>query len=216
MKVEIWSDIACPFCYIGKRKFEAALAQFKDKESIEIEWKSFQLDPEQKTDPSKNIYQFLAERKGMSLQEAKGLSNNVAKMGQQVGLVYHFDKTIPANTFHAHQLLHLAKAHGLQNEAEEALFKAYFTDGKNMDDIAVLMQVGQELGLDSTEIKKALESKQFENQVREDIYEAQQIGVQGVPFFVFDRKFAVSGAQESSTFLGTLEQAFGEWKKENR
>ena len=215
MKVEIWSDIMCPFCYIGKRKFEAALAQFRDKDKVELEWKSYQLSPDVITNPEKNIHQYLAEHKGISLEQATAMNTQVAAMAKQAGLDYHFDNAIPANTLKAHQFAHFAKQYGKQNEAEEILFRSYFTDGKNIDDLNTLLQLGNEIGLDTTELKTALENGSFENEVQADIDEAYQIGVRGVPFFVFNRKYAVSGAQNTSTFLQTLETAFGEWRKAN-
>ena len=216
MKIEIWSDIMCPFCYIGKRKFETALSQFPNANDIQIIWKSFQLAPDMVTDTSKNIHQFLAAHKGMPIEQAKGLNDHVTNLAQNVGLVYDFDKTIPANSFKAHQFSHLALQFGLQLEAEEALFQAYFTDGKNIDDIETLAALGTSIGINQNETRKALETNQFAAEVHKDIYEAQQIGVRGVPFFVFDRKMAVSGAQDSSVFLETLEQSFGEWRKQNQ
>ena len=215
MKVEIWSDIMCPFCYIGKRKFEAALAQFEDKDKVELEWKSYQLSPDVITNPEKNIHQYLAEHKGISLEQATAMNTQVAAMAKQAGLDYHFDKAVPANTLKAHKFAHFAKQYGKQNEAEEILFCSYFTDGKNIDDLNTLLQLGNEIGLDTTELKTALENRSFENEVQADIDEAYQIGVRGVPFFVFNRKCAVSGAQNTSTFLQTLETAFGEWRKAN-
>ncbi len=208
MKIEIWSDIMCPFCYIGKRKFEVALAQFEHKDAVEIEWKSFLLSPEMKTDPTKNIHQFLADHKGISLDEATGMNDNVAHMAAQVGLEYNFDKTIPANSFNAHRFLHFTKQHGKQNEAEELLFKAYFTDGKNIDDAPTLMDFAEQLGLDAGALAQAMGSGEYTNEVIADIQEAQALGLQGVPFFVFDRKYGVSGAQDPATFLETLETAY--------
>lgn len=215
MKVEIWSDVMCPFCYIGKRKFEAALKQFEHKNNVEIVWHSFQLAPEMKTQPDKNIYQFLAEHKGMSLEQAKGMNDHVTQLAKQVGLVYNFDKSIVANSLNAHRFTHFAKQYGKQNEAEELLFRSYFTDGKNIDDYPTLIQLGAEIGLDTTALKTALENGSYADDVKADIYEAQQLGVRGVPFFVFNRKYAVSGAQESNAFLETLEKSFAEWRKEN-
>ena len=208
MKIEIWSDIMCPFCYIGKRKFEVALAQFEHKDEVEIEWKSFLLSPEMQTDPTKNIHQFLAEHKGISLDEATGMNDNVAHMAANAGLQYNFDKTIPANSFNAHRFLHFAKQHGKQNEAEEQLFKAYFTEGKNIDDAPTLMALAHSMGLDADALATAMGNGDFTNEVIADIQEAQALGIQGVPFFVFDRKYAVSGAQDPATFLETLETSF--------
>lgn len=215
MKVEIWSDIMCPFCYIGKRKFETALSQFSHASDVEIVWKSFLLSPDMKTAPEKNIHQFLSEHKDISIEQARNLNNQVALSARQNGLVYNLDKTIPANSFNAHRLSHLAKQHGLQDKAEEILFKAYFTDGKNIDDIPTLIQLGTEIGLDADKVKTALENNSYTDDVRQDIYKARQIGVRGVPFFLFNNKLAVTGAQDSSVFLNTLEKALSEWKKEN-
>jgi len=215
MKIEIWSDVMCPFCYIGKRKFETALAKFDNKNNIEIIWKSFQLAPDMLTQPDKNIHQFLAEHKGMSLDKAKEMNDYVTNLARLVGLTYDFDKAIPANSFKAHQFLHLAKQFGLQEQAEEAMFQAYFTEGKNIDDIDTLVKMGGALGLNQEGTRKALENNEYANDVSEDIDEARQLGVNGVPFFVFDRKVAISGAQESSVFLDTIEKTFAEWRKQN-
>lgn len=205
----------CPFCYIGKRKFENALATFANKDNIEIEWKSFMLSPELKTDPSKSIHQFLAEHKNISLEEAKGMNDYVTDMAAQSGLKYDFDKAVPANSFNAHRFLHFAKKYGKQNEAEEKLFSAYFTEGKNIDDAQTLMRIATDLGLDTNLMAQAMSSGAFTDDVVADITEAQQIGVRGVPFFVFNRKYAVSGAQDSQAFLDTIEKSFGEWQAEN-
>jgi predicted DsbA family dithiol-disulfide isomerase len=212
MKIEIWSDIMCPFCYIGKRRFEVALARFEHKDKIEIEWKSFLLSPDAVTDPSKNMHQFLAEHKGISLEEATGLNDRVSYMAAQSGLTYNLDKAIPANSFNAHRLLHFAKHYGKQNEMEEAIFKAYFTDGKNIDDAATLMEIASEMGLDTNALAQAMKGDTYVKDVIADVEEAQQLGVRGVPFFVFDRKYAISGAQESDAFTQTLEAAFEEWQ----
>jgi predicted DsbA family dithiol-disulfide isomerase len=213
--VEIWSDVMCPFCYIGKRKFEVALAQFPHKDKVELVWKSFQLVPELKTQPDKNIHQFLAEHKGMSIEQAKRMNDHVTQLAKQVGLTYHIEKSIVANTFNAHRFTHFAKQYGKQNEAEEILFRSYFTDGKNIDDYATLIQLGAEIGLDTTALKTTLENGSYEDHVKADLYEAKQVGLRGVPFFFFNKKFAVSGAQDIKIFLQTLEKAYEEWRKSN-
>lgn len=195
----------CPFCYIGKRKFEMALEQFAERANVEIIWKSFQLDPSIITDPTKNVHQFLAERKGYTVEYAKQMNEHVSKMAKEVGLTYNFDTAVVANSFDAHRFSHLAKKYSLQNEAEECLFAAYFTEGKNTDDPQTLVQLGVDIGLISKDVKQMLESEDYADAVRNDIYEAHQIGVNGVPFFLFDEKYAVSGAQESSVFLQALE-----------
>jgi protein disulfide-isomerase len=211
LKVEVWSDIMCPFCYIGKRNYEMALAQFENADQIEIIWKSFQLDPSLPETSSENVYEYLANRKGLGLEQVKQLHENVTNTAKTVGLEYNFDKTQISNSFKAHQLIQLAKSKNLGDEAEEVLFYAYFTEGKNLSNTSVLVELGQKIGLNSSEIISALEDKRFEKNVIKDIEEAQQIGVKGVPFFVFDRKYAVSGAQPVDSFYSTLVQAHKEW-----
>jgi len=214
MKVEIWSDVMCPFCYIGKRRFEEALENFAHKDEVEIEWKSFQLNPDLKTDPTVNINQYLAEIKGWTLDYAQQLNNRVTEMAAGAGLTYDFDKAVVANSFDAHRFAHLAKKHGLGDEAEEALFKAYFTDGKNIADPTALTELGVEMGMEESEVKQMLESSVYSAEVKQDIEEAAQLGIQGVPFFVMNSKYAVSGAQMVPVFLETLEKSYGEWKKD--
>lgn len=212
MKVEIWSDVMCPFCYMGKRKFEKALAQFPHANQVEIEWKSFQLNPDLETNPDITVHESLAEAKGMSTEQAKALGEQVAARAAEEGLTYHFDQAVVANSFDAHRFSHLAKKHGLQDAAEEALFRAYFTEGKNIDDAETLVNLGVKLGIDADEVRMMLESDAYDDEVRMDLHEARQIGVTGVPFFVFDRKYAVSGAQPTEVFTETLEKAFKEWQ----
>jgi predicted DsbA family dithiol-disulfide isomerase len=215
MKVEIWSDVMCPFCYIGKRKFEAALGEFENKDNIEIEWKSFQLNADLKTDPSKNTIQHLAEAKGWTMDHARNTVKYVTDMANGVGLHYNFDKAVVANSFDAHRFIQYAKTKGKGDAAEEALFKAYFTEGKNTADHAVLTQLGTEIGLDASSVKAVLAGNDFASEVKRDIVESQQIGVNGVPFFVVDRKYAISGAQDPKTFLGALQKAWSEHAKAN-
>ncbi len=215
MKIEIWSDVICPFCYIGKAKFEKALQGFADASNVEIEWKSYQLMPDLSTQVGRSIHDVLVEKKRISLQEAKQLNDYATSMAKQVGLHYDFDKAIPANTLKAHQFQHFAKANGKGAAAEELMFKAYFTEGKNIDDIPTLVELGQVIGLDAQALKDALENQIFFKAVASDIQEAQQIGVNGVPFFVFDRKYAVSGAQDPTSFLEVLQKSFAEWRQEN-
>ncbi len=207
MKVEIWSDVMCPFCYIGKRRFEKALEQFPGKEDVEITWKSFQLSPDIKTDPSKNINRFLAEHKGISFEQAKQMNEQVSAMAAKDGLQYNFDRSVLANSFNAHRLAQYAKTRDKQNEVEEALFKAYFTDGKNIDDKETLIGLGESIGLEGEAVREVLESDRYAAEVRADINEAGELGVRGVPFFVFNRKFAVSGAQDVSVFLQAFQNA---------
>jgi len=216
MKVEIWSDIMCPFCYIGKRHCESALQQFANAGNIEVEWHSFQLDPGIKHEPDKSLYQYLAERKGFSYEESVKMHDHVTGMAKNAGLDYHFDKAVIANSFDAHRLIQFAKTQQLGDAAEEALFKAYFTDGKDMSDRATLIELATTIGLDPAQATQVIDDPEaFAPEVDRDIQEAQQIGVRGVPFFVFDRKYAVSGAQPSATFLEVIEKSFAEWRQAN-
>lgn len=215
MKVEIWSDIICPFCYIGKRQFEIAMEQFAHRTHIEVEWKSYQLMPELKTSLDKSMNDILIESKGVSRSQAETMNERVMQMALQVGLNYNIEKSIPANTFKAHRFAHFAKTQGKQNEAAEALFKAYFTDAKNIDDSDVLLELGIDIGLEITSLRAVLSNNSYADSVEKDISDANRIGVRGVPFFVFDSKQAVSGAQESTTFLQVLESSFTEWRKNN-
>ncbi|PXY43506.1 DsbA family oxidoreductase [Flavobacterium hydrophilum] len=206
MKIEIWSDIMCPFCYIGKRQLEKALAEFPNDE-FEIEWKSFQLDPSITPQPDKDVYTFLAERKGISIEQSKEMHIGVVERAKNVGLDYHFEKAVISNSLTAHRIIHLAKTKQLNGEMEEIFFKAYFTEGEDLNDASVLMKLGIQVGLHENEVREVIENENmFLNNVQKDIAEAQEIGVQGVPFFVFDRKYAISGAQPLETFLQTINE----------
>lgn len=217
MKVEIWSDIMCPFCYIGKRHFESALSEFADSSNIEIVWKSFQLDPTipQTFDKAPSVYQYLADKKGFSYEQSVQMHDRVIQMAKDAGLQYNFDIAVVANSFNAHRMIQIAKTKGLGDEAEERLFLAYFTQGKNFGLPEVLIELGKEIGLTEAEVKEALSNDAYADKVRADVQEAENIGVNGVPFFVFDRKYAISGAQPTQAFVQTLEKSFGEWRAAN-
>jgi predicted DsbA family dithiol-disulfide isomerase len=210
MKVEIWSDIVCPFCYLGKRKFEKALSLFPQREKVEVEWHSFQLDPDIQYTPGMNIHEYLAGRKAVSVENAKQIHEKMAERVKESGLHYDFDHIVPANTFKAHRLIQFAKSQGLQEQAEERLFHAYFSEGKNIDDISTLVSLGVDIGLDKVATNSVMISEGYTEEVKRDLYEAHSIGVQGVPFFVFNDKYAISGAQASEMFLGALTRT---WKE---
>ncbi len=217
MKVEVWSDIMCPFCYIGKRNYETALNQFKDKNLVEIEWHSFQLDPTIPVNNEKkvNVYQYLAEAKGMSYEYSKKLHEKLIQTARDAGLEYNFDKAIVANSFDAHKMIQLAKTKKLGDAAEEILFRAYFTEGRDFGDTDTLISLGKDIGLQENEIRDALKSDEYAQKVEQDIQEANDIGVSGVPFFVFNRKYAIAGAQPPEYFLQTLQKSFEEWTTEH-
>ena len=204
MKVEIWSDIVCPFCYIGKRKFETALAQFAGKDKVEIEWKSFQLDPEMDNKEGLNVHEYLGKRKGGTAADGKRMNDSMTAAAAEVGLQYDFDNGIINNTMNAHRLLHWAKKEGLQNDLKERIFKAYYTEGIDTADVDELVRLAQEIGLDGIHARKVLEENLYEKEVLQDQQEAAELGVQGVPFYVFNRKYAVSGAQPSEVFAQVL------------
>jgi predicted DsbA family dithiol-disulfide isomerase len=215
MKVEIWSDVVCPFCYLGKRRFEAAMQQFAGANQIEVVWHSFLLDPELKGDGKNSPYEYLAKRKGMSLEQSKQMHQQVTDMALEVGLEYHYENAIVANSVDAHRLLQLAKQHNLGDPTKELLMKAYFIEGKDIASHETLQAIGAQVGLDAQLVADTLASDQYLPAVEADVIEAQQIGVRGVPFFVFDRKYAISGAQPADAFLGALQTSFAEWQKNN-
>jgi len=216
MKIEVWSDIMCPFCYIGKRNYEEALAKFKHADRIELVWKSFQLDPTTPTTKvEQNTYEYLAARKGWSMKECIDIHQSVTKTAKKAGLTYNFDNVKVANSFNAHRIIQLAKTKGLGDAAEEQFFKAHFTDGRDLNDKNELITIASFIGLSEQEVDEALNNQAFADAVHADIQEAAQLGIQGVPFFVMNRKYAVSGAQAPTVFLQTIEKAFEEWQKEN-
>jgi predicted DsbA family dithiol-disulfide isomerase len=210
MKVEIWSDVVCPFCYIGKRKFENALAQFGPRGEVQVEWKSFQLTPDFVPTPGESIHASLAKKKGVPEAEGRRMNDYMTQAAKEVGLDYQFDKAIPANTFLAHQLIHFAAHNSQQGAMKERLFAAYYLEGQNLNDVDTLVKLAAEIGLDAEAARQALAAGTYANEVRRDEYEAQQIGVRGVPFFVFDDKYAVSGAQPSEVFAEVLDKVWEE------
>ena len=215
MKVEIWSDIVCPFCYIGKHKFESALNTLPFKDKIEIHWKSYQLNPSLQVEKGVDAYDILAKKKGQTREWAIEMYSNIMESGKQVGLDFNFDSAVPVNTFEAHRFAQLAKSIGKGNKAEEMLFQAYFTDGKDLSDVETLRNFGKQLGIEEESLETLFTTDSFSGEVQRDLYEAQQIGIQGVPFFVFDRKYAISGAQDVDAFAQTLEKSFQEWLENN-
>lgn len=210
MKVEIWSDVVCPFCYIGKRHFEQALEKLEDAAQIEVIWKSFQLDPTTKSRPDVAVIDDLAERKGWTREYAENAQNQVVQMAKSAGLDYRLDKAIVANTLNAHRVLQWAKTQGLGGEMKEALLDAYFTQGKNIDNWQMLADLAQFVGGNSAEVLKLSEGNDFQKEVEQDIQEAQTLGIRGVPFLVIDRKYGISGAQPIDHIYSALNQALEE------
>ncbi|SMD46088.1 Predicted dithiol-disulfide isomerase, DsbA family [Aquiflexum balticum DSM 16537] len=215
MKIEIWSDIMCPFCYIGKRRLESALKDFEFADQIQIEWKSFLLNPDMVTDPNKSTLEYLSENKGWSLAQTEQITQQVVDMAKEEGLEYHMDKTVVANAKNAHRLLQLAKTLKKGDAMKERLLKAYFAEGKNIDDRETLIQLALEVGLEKERVIACLDSGEFSEKVDQDIYESRLIGVRGVPFFVLDRKFGISGAQPKEVFDETIRKAWADYVKTN-
>jgi len=204
MKIEIWSDVVCPFCVIGKRQLEAALAQYPRRDKVEVVWHSFELDPNAKLDFGMDIHDVLSSKYGMSREEAQASGDRLSMQAKSLDLEFNMDKIIPTNSFDAHRFIHLSSSMGLGNQAHERLFKAYFTEGKKISDQDTLVQIGNELNIAPEKTKALLNSDDYKYEVRQDEQEAQNLAIKGVPFFLFDRKYAISGAQGIPAFLEAL------------
>jgi predicted DsbA family dithiol-disulfide isomerase len=213
IKIDIWSDIACPWCYIGKRKFEAGTGLFAgagEGREVEVEYHSFELAPDTPVDFDGSEVDFLAGHKGMPIEQVGQMLERVTGIAASVGLDYDFDSLKHTNTVKAHELLHFAKANGKQLELAERLFRAYFVEGGHVGRVEDLADLAAEVGLDRAEALAALESAQYLDDVRADQRTAGEFGINGVPFFVIDGKYGVSGAQDAATFAQVLEQVWGE------
>lgn len=210
MKIEVWSDYVCPFCYIGKRQLEKAIKDSGYEGQVEVQFKSFLLDPTTPVDADESVYKNLAKKYNVSEQEAKNMTKNVALRAKEVGLDYNFDIMKNANTNAAHRLAKWAETKEKGSELSERLLQAYFLEGEAIGKIDVLLKLIEEVGLNREEAQKVLEGNAFAEDVEKDIYEAQQLGVRGVPFFVFDNKYGISGAQPQPLFEQTIEKAASE------
>lgn len=207
MLVEIWSDIVCPFCYIGKRSFEAALQSFAGADSVTVVWKSYLLDPDATPMPGQSPVEYLAKRKGQSIAWAQTAHNHVTAMAAGVGLVYNLDKAVIANTRTAHRLLQSAKKQGRDGLLEEELFAAYFTHGRDIANADTLVACAEAAGMDGVQARTVVEGDAYADAVQADIDEAQALGIRGVPCFVINRTYAVSGAQPPDVLRQILERA---------
>lgn len=208
MKIEIWSDYACPFCYIGKRRLESALEQFAHQDEVVLENRSFELNPQGSIYSGKNMHQTLSEKHGMSLEQAKETNAKLGQQAAKMGLVYNFDEMKPTNTFDAHRLTQYAKSVGKDKELSEKLFYSYYTEGKLISDHATLADIAESVGMNREESMAVLQdSSQYANEVRSDEATAKQLGLTGAPFFVIDRKYVISGAQPIEVFISALNQA---------
>lgn len=210
MKVEIWSDISCPFCYIGKQNFEAGVREFAGKDELEVIYRSFRLDPAAEKEPEGSMAELLAKKYDKSVKEAEIMNSQVADAAKAVGLDFNMEKVVPSNSMDAHRLVKLAAEEGKGSEAMNHLYKAYFTDGVNVADTEALVQIGTEIGLDAERTREMLADDTYKEQVIEDQNVANKLGAQGVPLFVIDRKYGISGAQPPQAFKEALTKAYEE------
>lgn len=210
MQIDVWSDFACPFCYIGKKRLEGALAKFEHGKHVKVVFRSFELDPNAAISYEHDVHEMLSRKYGMPREKAIEMNSDLAKQAASVGLTFNFDTLVLTNTFDAHRLTHFAAKYGKQDEMSERLFRAYFTDSKHLGERDTLADLAAEVGLDRQEALAVLESDAHAQDVRGDEEEASRIGVRGVPFFVINRKYAISGAQPNEVFLNAIKQAWDE------
>lgn len=216
MRIDIWSDVVCPFCWIGKRHLETALEGFRAEHpdaEVEVLWRAFQLDPNAAAESSETIAEMISRKYNMPLEAAVESQDQMAANFARVGLEFNWRETKQGNTFDAHRLAAMAADHDLDDEADEALKRAYFTDGRLISDHGVLREIGESIGLDGDAVAEMLASDKYALDVRHDITMAQGLGISGVPFFVFDGKFAVNGAQPVDVFRQALATAWDESQK---
>lgn len=209
MQVEIWSDVICPWCYIGKRRFEKALQHFAGRDRVQVIWRSFELDPNAPRQRSGTLEELLAKKYRVSLQQAAAMNARVVAIAKEVGLDYHLSIAHPGNTFDAHRLLHFATSRQQGDRATERIMHGYFSEGLEVGERAALARLAPEFGITEEEALKILESDAYSDEVRADEARAAAFGVTGVPFFLFDEKTAITGAQEMEVFTETLQQAAG-------
>ena len=210
MKIEIWSDIACPWCYVGKRRFEQALRQFEHAGDVEVVWRSFELDPHAPRTHAESQDVLLAKKYGMPVEKARAMNERMAGEARKEGLDFHLDRVKVGNTFDAHRLVHLAAESGRADAMKERLMRAYFTEGEAVGEPDTLIRLGTELGLDEARVRAVVSGDAYANDVRADEERARSFGISGVPFFAIDERYGVSGAQPPEVLLGALRQAYEE------
>ena len=207
MKIEIWSDVICPWCYIGKRRFEMALADFAQRDDVQVIWRSFELDAQAPRQRPGTLEEMLARKYGVSLQEAAAMNARVTGIAAEIGLEYHLENARPGNTFDAHRLLHFAASRQLGDRATERIMHAYFSEALTVGDRAALSRLAPEFGITESDALTMLESDAYADAVRADEARAAAFGISGVTFFVFDEKSGISGAQPVEVFTEALQQA---------
>lgn len=208
MKIEVWSDVVCPWCYLGKRRLDRALAGFEHAGDIEVEWRSFQLDPAYPKGAASPVLAHLAQKLGGSVDQVRAMTDRVKSLAAEEGLEYDFDRAVAVNTVDAHRVSHLAKAHGLGAQMHERLLRAHLMEGETLDDPETLVRLASEVGVPSDEVRRVLAGDEYAKDVEADGREAQQLGANGVPFFVLDRRYGISGAQPLEVFAQALRTAY--------
>lgn len=212
IRVDIWSDIACPWCYIGKHRFEAGVAAFRERRpdvDFEVEGHSFELAPDTPLDFSGSEVDFLVRHKGMPAAQVEQMLAQMTAMATAEGITFDFERVKHANTARAHRILHLAAESGAQPALQDRLFRAYFAEGEDLSDPDTLVRLGAEVGLDPHAVRAALGDEDYGRAVERDITRARMLGVNGVPFFLVDQKYGISGAQSAEAFAGAFEQVLG-------
>lgn len=210
MRIDIWSDVVCPWCYIGKRRLEAALARFPHRDEVEIVWHSFQLDPSAPTQPTETATEMLSRKYRMSPDQAAAAQGQVISLAAEEGMTWQHERSLHLNTLDAHRLLHLAREEGLQDELKEAFLRGYFSQARNLADHAELRRIAVETGLNAVRVEEVLGSQEFADEVEADVRRAAAYGATGVPFFVVDERYGVSGAQPVELFTQVLEEAWSQ------
>ncbi|MDB4886058.1 MAG: dsbA [Gemmatimonadetes bacterium] len=210
MQIDIWSDIACPWCYVGKRRFEQALSRFEHRDRVTVQWRSFELDPGAPAVQAEPQAELLARKYRMPLAQAEAMNARMTAAAAEEGLDFHFERVKVGNTFDAHRLVHLAHASGLQDAMKERLMRAYLTEGLAIGTQEVLQRLAEDVGLDAEQVRATLASDRFADEVRGEENDARELGITGVPFFVLGGKYGVSGAQSPDTLLEAIRQAYAE------
>lgn len=216
IKIEVWSDFVCPFCYIGKRRLETALDKFEYKDEVELVFKSYELDPLAKKKYDENINQIIAKKYGITVEQAKKSNEQIVAQAKELGLNYNFEDLIPTNTFDAHRLAHYAKSEGKMNELTERILKAYFVDSLNISEHNVLAGLAGEAGIDTQKALEVLKSDSYTSEVRKDEEDASRLKISGVPYFVINSKYSINGAQREELFLEVLEKVKNEELSEQK
>ena len=212
MRIDIWSDVACPFCYIGKATLDKALQDFDHRDSVDLVYHSFLLNPGQAVEPKGDLHDYLSKKMGVSREQAQAMNQQVSARANEVGLAWNMDQTIPTNLIDAHRLLHFAAEHGRQQQLLNLMFSAYFTEGRHLGHADVLAELAEQAGLDRAQALEVLQSERYLVEVQNDVDHAHRLGIQGVPFFVINDKYGISGAQPQPIFTQALQQA---WQDEH-